>query len=72
MAEDTTHSIVTLGLLLNAVKRTIAALRQREEKATEPEEKDRLRRERQTFENKEEAILKEMKELRAERRGSPT
>ena len=72
MAEDTTYSIVTLGLWLNEVKGRIATLREREEKATEPEEKDRLRRERQTFENKEAAILKEMRELQAERRGSPT
>jgi predicted nucleic acid-binding Zn-ribbon protein len=70
MAGDTTHSLVSLGLLLADVKGKIAALREREQQATDPDEIQQLRRERQGNENKEAAILKEMKDLQAERRSS--
>jgi hypothetical protein len=69
MAADTTHSLVTLGLKLNDVKGRIAALNEQERQATDPDEIARLRREHREAENKEAAILKEMKDPQAERRG---
>jgi septal ring factor EnvC (AmiA/AmiB activator) len=55
---------------LNQIKGQIAALREKERATTDPAEKDKLQKELKSLENKEAAVLKEMKELEAERRGS--
>jgi predicted mannosyl-3-phosphoglycerate phosphatase (HAD superfamily) len=70
MRNEQTHSLVELGLHLNQIKGQIAALREKERATTDPAEKDKLQKDLKSLENKEAAVLKEMKELQAERRGS--
>jgi predicted nucleic acid-binding Zn-ribbon protein len=67
MTEDNTHSLVQLGIQLNEVKGKIAATQRQQEQASEPEEIARLQQERRSYENKETALLNEMKRLAAER-----
>jgi septal ring factor EnvC (AmiA/AmiB activator) len=70
MRNEQTHSLVEFGLQLNQIKGKIAALREKERATADPTEKDKLQKELKSLENKEAAVLQEMKELQTERRGS--
>jgi hypothetical protein len=67
---ENTHSLVELGLTLNSVKAKIFDLLEREKIATDNEERTRLRRERESLQNKEAALIITMRQLQGQRHGS--
>jgi hypothetical protein len=63
-----THDITEHGLAVNSVKQRIRECRERERVTTDPAERARLRKDCESLENHESALLKEMRELQDERR----
>jgi predicted nucleic acid-binding Zn-ribbon protein len=68
MADSIEHQITELGLQLSSVKAKIASCIEKEKKATDQIEKTRLQEERKSLENKETALLREIRRHQEQRR----
>jgi len=61
---NNTHSIVELGLELTSIKRSIALIMEKEQQTPDQQEKDALEEQRRSLQNRETALINEIKRLK--------